>query len=162
MQGDSSSQVPVSTKVVSEPVVRRAAALRVKYRILGNEEIRVSPEQVGMRPKNRDGAGPSGEPCIQLLKEILQVGYNPTEANREGVLVQEHPTVPYILPFNKKYTDGDEHLADVVPVSLKYGSLSHGHLAQVNRNLHFQNSLRLTGTHYVDAQGRLENGAAAR
>ena len=151
---ENSSTAVVSAKAVSEPVIRRAAALRVKYRvILGNEGIRVPPEQIGMHPKNRDGAGPSGERCSQLLRDILHMGYDPPEANAGGVLVQEHPTIPYILPFNKKYTDGDDSLADVVEASLKYGSLAHGHLAQVFRNIHF--AIASDVDMLLDERGRL-------
>ena len=69
--------------VDKELIVRRAAALRFKYR--KSEGVRVPVEQIGFHPMNRDGHGPSGERCISLLQDLIKIGYDQDEADaREG------------------------------------------------------------------------------
>ena len=71
---------------VSEPVIKRAAALRCKYRLPGCP-VRIVPDQLGFHPCNRDGQPPNAERCNDLCGRILQIGFDSAEADAGGVCV---------------------------------------------------------------------------
>lgn len=116
-------------------LVQQALALRAKYRI--NEvPTRVAPIHVGFHPANRNGEPPSAERCVALLGDILGQGFDPSEADCNGVLVQEKPGRTTIQEFNARACDGNEKLAAMVDgISVTYGSLSHSHLNQLFKNV---------------------------
>lgn len=118
-----------------ERIIRRAAALRVKYRRHDGALIRIPVEQVGFHPSNRDGQPPSGSRCLELARDILQVGFDVQEANCGGVLVAARPGDFSIHDFNEAGCDGDPLLAPVAAGTIAYGSLSHSHLHQILRNV---------------------------
>lgn len=144
-----------SVQIMSEAVllIRQALALRAKYRV-GSDRVRVAPWHIGFHPANRNGEPPSGERCQSLLDAILGGGFDPGEADCNGVLVQAKPSGDTIHAFNAKACDGNPLLTPSVDgMDLTYGSLSHSHLNQVFKNI--------LGRAYVktdkitDPQGRL-------
>ncbi len=116
------------------PLVRRAAAFRIKYRT-HDVRIRIPLEQVGFHPKNRDGQPPNGERCAKLCDDILALGFDAEEADSGGVLVQQKPGTSLISDFNMRACDRDEYLAPADAGAISYGSLSHSHLHQVLKNV---------------------------
>ena len=72
------------------PLIRRAAAFRIKYR-RHEHLLRLPLEQVGFHPKNRDGQPPNGERCCQLAEEIARLGFDRDEADAGGVVVEQRP-----------------------------------------------------------------------
>ncbi len=119
---------------MDEPMVRRAAALRTKYRRPGGS-VRIPVEQVGFHPKNRDGQPPNGSRCLELFKEILEVGFDGEESDNGGIVVEATAGSSTIHKFNRDACDGDPFHAPVVTGWIVYGSLSHSHLHQVLRNI---------------------------
>ena len=116
-------------------LVQQALCLRAKYRV--NESLtRVSPIHIGFRPANRNGEPPSAERCVALLSDILGQGFDPSEADCNGVLVQEKPGCTVVQDFNARACDGNEKLAAMVDgIVVAYGSLSHSHLNQLFKNI---------------------------
>jgi hypothetical protein len=115
-------------------MVRRAAALRTKYRRQGGL-VRIPVEQVGFHPKNRDGQPPNGSRCMELFREILDVGFDAEESNNGGIVVEAHPGSTAVYDFNREACFGDPFHVPVVTGWIAYGSLSHSHLHQVLRNI---------------------------
>ena len=127
-------------------LVRVAAAYRLKYRI-SDARMRIAPQHVGFHPKNRGGEPPCGERCEGLFGDIFKSGFDPEEADCGGVLVQERPGQQAVHVFNVKACEGSAKLsAPVGGMSLTYGSLAHGHLSQV-----FKNVLAKIATTVLDA-----------
>lgn len=115
-------------------LVQKSLALRAKYRI--SELTRVAPIHIGFHPANRNGEPPSADRCVALLNDLLGQGFDPSEANCNGVLVQEKPGSTSIHDFNVQACDGNERMiAFVGGISMTYGSLSHSHLNQVFKNI---------------------------
>ena len=111
----------------------QAAALRGKYFV---KKARVPPEVIAFHPSNRGGQAPNGERCVALLKRILRNGYDPTEGDHEGILVQEAPGGSDIQTFNDRALQGDPLLTPSIEgVSATYGTLSHSHLNQVFKSI---------------------------
>ena len=125
---------PGESDAAVEPLVRRAAALRVKYKRSGGP-IRIPVEQVGFHPSNRDGQPPNGARCVELCKEILKIGFDREEADNGGVVVAQKPGSPALHDFNQKACDGEAYLAPVVTGFIAFGSLSHSHLHQILKNV---------------------------
>ena len=118
----------------SEPMIRKAAALRTKYKRAGGP-IRLPVEQVGFHPANRDGQPPNGSRCLELCKSILEVGFDWEEANAGGIVVASIPGDDALRRFNQAACEQDPLLAPVVAGMISYGSLSHSHLHQILRNV---------------------------
>ena len=127
---------PPGTDVVDEKSVRRAAALRIKFRRAGGL-VRIPVEQVGFHPANRDGQPPNGSRCAVLFKDILEVGFDAEEADNGGIVVEARPGSAVLHDFNKKACDGDSLPVPVVAGTIAYGSLSHSHVHQCLRNIRF-------------------------
>ena len=106
-----------------------------------------------MHPRNRQGAGASGSRCEALLKRIIEDGFDDVEANSNGVVVQQNPATSWIEDWNREKTDGDEMLAPVVAGSITHGTLSHGHLVQICRNILAGVSICVPGV--SDDEGKL-------
>ena len=116
-------------------LVHQALALRAKYRV-ASTTTRVAPLHIGFHPANRGGEPPSAERCVNLLESILGQGFDPSEADCNGVLVQERPGSTATRDFNVRALEGNEKMAAVVDGTiLSYGSLSHSHLNQVFKNI---------------------------
>ena len=97
--------------------------------------MRIPVMQVGAHPDNRDGQGPSGSRCLELTGEILTVGFDVVEADANGVLVEQKPGSSHICDANRRFADGDELLAAILPGQISYGTLSHSTLNQLMRNI---------------------------
>ena len=146
----------------SEPpiaLVRRAAALRMKYRKRGNL-VRIPVMQVGAHPDNRDRlAGPSGSRCIELTGQILCVGYDAVEADSNGVLVEQKPGSTHIRDANARIADGDELLAPTLDGQICFGTLSHSSLNQLLRNIH-ERCLVIPDSKSVEVEGLQQSASA--
>jgi hypothetical protein len=117
-----------------DKVVKLAAALRMKYRRPGGL-VRIPVEQVAFHPCNRDGRPPSGARCIELCKDILDVGFDAGEADSNGVLVAAKPGSTHFQDFYSMAAEVDTLLAPAVAGCIMFGSLSHSHLHQILRNV---------------------------
>ena len=132
------------------PIIRRAAAFRVKYR---KERARLPVAQVGFHPANRNGQPPSSDRCISLLKDILQLGFDADEPHHGGVCVEWKQGCHKLGTFNAEAVEGNDRMAPVDPWSLKYGSLSHSHLNQILKNI--KAGARADIPSICDGEGRL-------
>ena len=123
-------------------LVRQAMAFRVKYRVAKKV---ISLSRMGVHPQNRGGMYPQPDTVRNLGLKILSKGFNQSEANHEGVCVEE---IPYSERAKRKRSDGlpyetyadynirqcdhlfldkcFSHLNDIM-----YGTLSHSHLLLV-------------------------------
>ena len=116
------------------PLIRKAAAFRIKYSKHGSL-LRLPVEQVGFHPKNRDGQPPNGERCCQLADDIVRLGFDRDEADAGGVSVEQKPGTYTIAAFNVKACGLDLYHAPATAGCIAYGTLSHGHLHQVMKNI---------------------------
>ena len=115
----------------------------------------MSPAHIGFHPSNRNGQPPSGERCVALLLEILTSGFDPAEADCNGVLVQETPGNTLIGDYNTKACEGNDQLASSVEgMAMNYGSLSHSHLNQVFKNILAR--LSIAGAKITNQLGHLD------
>ena len=122
-------------RLYTTPMIKKAAAFRIKYRKQGSP-FRLPPDNVGFHPFNRDGQPPNGLRCLDLCKDILNIGYDTGEADTGGIAVEEKPGHTRLHDFNTQVCAKDPLLADVVGC-ISYGSLSHSHLHQILRNIKF-------------------------
>jgi hypothetical protein len=135
-------------------LIQQALVYRAKYRI-NDKSIRVSPAHIGFHPYNRNGQPPSSERCVNLLSEILVSGFDPAEADCNGVLVQEKPGDTTICDYNVQACEGNDQLASSVEgLAVTYGSLSHSHLNQVFKNILAR--LPIAGTKITNQGGCLD------
>ena len=74
-------------------IIRRAMALRVKYRVAhtGAKKRRIPLALMGVHNMNRGGVYPNGDRVVNLAADLLKSGFSEEEANHEGVCVQEVP-----------------------------------------------------------------------
>ncbi len=100
--------------------------------------MRICPLQLGFHPDNRNGQPPNGARCSDLLRRILQIGYDTNTADADGVVVAEAPGSTIFFDFNRRATAGDELLAPVLTGTLAYATLSHSHLNQIFKNISLQ------------------------
>ena len=124
-------------------LVRRAMAFRVKYRV--SEKLEISLSRLGVHPQNRGGMYPQPDTVRNLGLKTTTKGFNQSEANHEGVSVEEMPygerakhsrsdgsTYEPYADYNIRQCDHlllDKclsHLHDIM-----YGTLSHSHLLLV-------------------------------
>ena len=71
-------------------LVRKAMAFRVKYRLDGRKK-QISLSRLGVHPQNRGGMYPQPDVVRNLGLKIITKGFNQSEANHEGVSVEEIP-----------------------------------------------------------------------
>ena len=71
-------------------LVRKAMAFRVKYR-LDNKKRLIALSRLGVHPQNRGGMYPQPDTVRNLGLKIITKGFNQSEANHEGVSVEEIP-----------------------------------------------------------------------
>ena len=71
-------------------LVRKAMAFRVKYRVsLGKERMPLA--RLGVHPQTRGGMYPQPDIVRNLGLHIMATGFNGSEADHEGVCVEEVP-----------------------------------------------------------------------
>ena len=70
-------------------VIKQSLAFRARFRV--ESKRAVTPFQVVPHPDNRGGDPVKSLRTQQLISDILRSGYDPTEANSNGVLVEEKP-----------------------------------------------------------------------
>jgi len=134
-------------------LVRKALALRAKFRV-STDKVRVAPGHIGFHPANRNGEPPSAERCIALLENFLGGGFDPGEADCNGVLTQSRPMDASIHDFNMKSCEGNPNLTPSVDgMVMSHGTLSHSHLNQVFKNILGRISVKTE--RITDSQGRL-------
>ena len=128
--------------VLKTQQIKQMIQYRAKYRVLGGTR-RYCPGLVVPHPKNR-GGDPMGPSRLQELGGTLAVeGYDAVEANTNGVVVQQKPEssggtgkefqTAYSLMI--KAVDGDVAEFGVKSMHAILGSLSHGHLNCLSRNI---------------------------
>ncbi len=167
---------------VTMGIIRRAMALRVKYRVAsatGAKKRRIPLALMGVHNMNRGGVYPNGERVANLAVELLKAGFSEEEANHEGVCVQEVPATerkhdpvyqkPYLTyaqynllgcaqPALKTcFTDGSEK-------DTMHGTLAHGHLLLVLLGLQTGATWALPedlGKKLLDQSGAIDFAAVA-
>ena len=123
---------------VSMGIIREAMAFRVKYRIGDGRSLKrlVHLEMLCVHKGNRGGVYPTPVTVANLGIGVFQDGFNPEEANHEGVCVQEVPDAerPHDREtshaWNKKKIAGTM-LANCFPAEngvATFCTLSHSHL----------------------------------
>ena len=142
----SSAAAERSAGVIMKSLIKRAAALRLKYRRVGGK-VRLAVALVGFHPANRDGTPPNGERCKRICTDVLQIGFDEVEANHEGVCVAEEVGSSRTHAYNVASCSRDVLLADVSAGAdmICFGSLSHSHLHQVLRNVDAGVTLHVDG-----------------
>ena len=146
--------------------IKRAAALRIKYRAPFDPHRRLSPppdpnhkltvlspKLVAQHKLNRGGVAINGNRCDELLRQVWG-HYDAEEANHGAVCVEEQPNSSVIRDYNKEKTAGDPALAGVSDQAIPFGSLGASHINQVLRNILFGASSELVPEARDDA-GRL-------
>ena len=71
-------------------LVRKAMAFRIKYRV-SEKKHRISLSRLGVHPQNRGGMYPQPDIVRNLGLTIMATGFNESDANHEGVSVEEMP-----------------------------------------------------------------------
>ena len=71
-------------------LVRQAMALRVKYRVSLSKR-RISLARLAVHPQKRGGVYPQSDTVRNLGMSIMATGFNGSEADHEGVCVEEVP-----------------------------------------------------------------------
>ena len=129
------SMVVLSTlKDTPSQLIKVAAALRLKYR-KGSKE-RLYPWVVGFHMKNRGGAKLSGLRVLELMKELLRVGFDAEEADCGGIVIESELTSSMVMDYNVQSCEGDPLLVAAIDgKGLQFGTLAHSHLNQVLKNI---------------------------
>ena len=73
-------------KDTPQQLIKVAAALRMKYR--KGAKVRLAAFLVGFHPSNRGGAKLSGLRVMELMKQLLEKGFDEEEADCGGVVVE--------------------------------------------------------------------------
>ena len=119
-------------------LVRAAMAFRVKYRVCQDRKL-ISLSRLGVRKLNRGGVYPQPDTVRNLGLKLLGTGFNESEANHEGVCLEEVPfnergKEPYesCLQYNMQKCIHPFLSKCFTPQSdVMYGTLSHSHLLLV-------------------------------
>ena len=120
-------------------IIKQSICFRAKYRVDPKKVI--SPLSVVPHPKNRGGGPTKSLRTMELNGTVTKEGYDPVEANSNGVSVEEKPAVAggtgsfFQEVFTGKLkTDPDmlERGEGIVAIA---GSLSHSHLNCGMRNI---------------------------
>ena len=119
--------------------IKQSIAYRAKYRIDGKRLIGVL--SVVPHPRNRSGDPVKSLRTMQLNGTVAKEGYDPVEANSNGVAVEQKPAVAGVAGSSfqedfaqKSKTDPDmlERCQGIVAIA---GSLSHINLSCGMRNI---------------------------
>ena len=121
-------------------IIKRSIAYRARFRVESKKVV--APFQIVPHPQNRGGDPVKSLRTQQIMYDILKDGYDPIDANSNGVLVEEKPAVAggseRVLQedFEKKIKV-DPDIAQLCNLSqpARYGSLSHSHLNCCFRNI---------------------------
>ena len=133
-------------------VIKRAAALRAKYRIHDKPQA-VIPSLVAQHPKNRHGMAINGQRVDELLRQVLG-HFDDEEASFGAVAVEENPKQSAIRDYNQKKQAGDPALAGLSDAPIPYGSVGASTINQVLRNIVFGASTELA-PEIADSSGKL-------
>ena len=125
--------------------VAQSLALRAKYKLPGADGVQIIPlRELGVHPQNRSGVFPPPTRVVDLLCNILELGFSSGEANHEGVCVQELPPEQHAAyeqkwgrPYETLHAYNCKCVRTVGPLSpaytptspVQYGTLSHSTLA---------------------------------
>ena len=126
-------------------LVRKAMAWRVKYRKPDKNRIPIPLSRMGVHPSNRGGMYPQADTVRNLGLKILRTGFSQSEANHEGVVVEEVPfckRAEYIRSSGSQYESyadynvrncDHQYLARCFlnALGIMYATLSHSHLLLV-------------------------------
>ena len=121
-------------------IIKRSIAYRARFRVESKKVV--APFQIVPHPQNRGGDPVKSLRTQQIIHDIMKDGYDPIDANSNGVLVEEKPVVAggseRVLQedFEKKIKV-DPDMAQLCKLShpARYGSLSHSHLNCSFRNI---------------------------
>ena len=119
-------------------LVRAAMAFRVKYRVCQDRKL-ISLSRLGVHKLNRGEVYPQPDTVRNLGLKLLGTGFNESEANHEGVCLEEVPfnergKEPYesCLQYNMQKCIHPFLSKCFTPHSdVMYGTLSHSHLLLV-------------------------------
>ena len=122
-------------------IIKKSIYYRAKYRT-SEKRARILPWFVVPHPKNRGGDPMASKRLKQLTGTFAKEGYDPIEANTNGVVVEEKPKSAggsghvYQSNFSTKL-NGDPEIAEFGVGGLKatFASCGHGHLNCSLRNV---------------------------
>lgn len=106
---------------VARWIMKRLEELKLLF------ELVLPPSSLGMHPCNRGTYGANEESTHSLLADIFDVGWNPEEIVAP-LAAEEDPNDRYIEKCNEAMTKVSPFLAPVVPMSIRAGTLTNGHL----------------------------------
>ena len=72
-------------------IIKRSIAYRARFRVESKKVV--APFQIVPHPQNRGGDPVKSLRTQQIIYDILKDGYDPIDANSNGVLVEEKPAV---------------------------------------------------------------------
>ena len=84
------SAMEMQPPAMDDGLVRKAMAYRVKYRLPGQRR-KIPLSRLGVHPQNRGGMYPQPDVVRNLGLQIMATGFNVSEADHEGVSVEEIP-----------------------------------------------------------------------
>ena len=120
-------------------IIKQSICLRAKYKV--GYKKKIPPLLLVPHPKNRGGDAVKSLRTMQLNGEIASEGYDPLEANNNGVAVQEKPAVAggsgtrFQEDFEHKLRADPDMLASGEHIVAIAGTLSHSHLNCAMRNI---------------------------
>ena len=138
--------VMASLKLDNVQLIKKSIACRAKYRLgqgSGPTFKTVVPSLVVPHPKNRGGDPVKSLRTLQLSGTIAVDGFDPIEAGGNAVAVEQDPSLgaknSRWRSFQEQFEEqikSDPDMADkIMGISALIGSLSHGHLNCVLRNM---------------------------
>ena len=120
-------------------IIKKSICFRAKYRTDSKKVI--SPLSVVPHPKNRGGDPVKSLRTMELNGTVTKEGYDPVEANSNGVSVEEKPAVAggtgssFQEDFAQKLKTDPDMLERGDGIVAIVGSLSHSHLSCCLRNI---------------------------
>ena len=121
-------------------IIKRSIAYRARFRVESKKVV--APFQIVPHPQNRGGDPVKSLRTKQIIYDIMKDGYDPIDANSNGVLVEEKFLVAggskRVMQddFEKKtVVDPDMAWVNILCQPANYGSLSHSHLNCSFRNI---------------------------
>ena len=106
--------------------VARFILARLKEHGLVYEAV-IAPSHIGLHPCNRGKYGANEASVHALLEDIFEVGWDPDEITTP-IAVEECPATRYIEAHSARVARNSDLLAPVLPLSIRAGSLTNGHL----------------------------------
>ena len=127
---------------VDTPLIKRSVASRAKYSIRGGATEKYSPSHVVLHPKNSEGDPVDPVRCRNLSGSIARDGYDRIGANTDGCCMQQKSVFEggsgreFQDAFSRSVAaDGEIAEFGTAGIIAIVGSLSHGHLNCVSRNI---------------------------